>query len=75
MSDWRYIARRWLRGEVGRIVADPGVCGGKPRIAGTRIVTECVQALVRAGYTHRQIAGLYPGLTERDVRAARRHAE
>lgn len=53
-----------------RIVATPGVLGGKPRIDGTRIgVTHILEALA-AGDTADEIVADFPYLTHDDIRAA-----
>ena len=53
------------------LVATPGVCGGKPRIAGHRIT---VQNIVvwheRGGLTPDEIISQHPGITLADVHAA-----
>jgi uncharacterized protein (DUF433 family) len=53
------------------IVITPGVCGGRPRIAGHRIT---VQHIVlwheRGGLSPDEIVSRYPGLTMADVHAA-----
>jgi uncharacterized protein (DUF433 family) len=53
------------------IVTTPGVCGGKPRIAGHRIT---VQNIViwheRGGLTPDEIVAEHPGVTLADVHAA-----
>jgi uncharacterized protein (DUF433 family) len=53
-----------------RIVATPGVLGGKPRIDGTRVgVTHVLEALA-AGDTPDQIVEALPWLTHEDIKAA-----
>ena len=53
------------------IVITPGVCGGKPRIAGHRVT---VQNIViwheRGGLTPDEIVAQHPGITLADVHAA-----
>ena len=53
-----------------RVVADPKVLGGEPRIRGTRIHVAVVLDSLAEGLTPAQIADHFPPLTEDDVRAA-----
>jgi uncharacterized protein (DUF433 family) len=53
------------------IVITPGICGGKPRIAGHRIKVSHVAVLhERQGQTAAEIVAGHPGLTLADVYAA-----
>jgi uncharacterized protein (DUF433 family) len=53
------------------IVRSPGVCGGQPRIAGTRIKVKHVYTWVeRMGMTPAQVVAQYPQLTMAQVHAA-----
>ncbi|MFL6194186.1 MAG: DUF433 domain-containing protein [Thermoanaerobaculia bacterium] len=53
------------------IDATPGVCGGKPRIAGHRIrVADVVVCHEHQGMSPDEIVANYPGLTLADVYAA-----
>jgi uncharacterized protein (DUF433 family) len=53
------------------IVATPGTCGGKPRIAGHRIRVQDVAIWhERLGYTIEEIIAHYPQLTLAEVHAA-----
>lgn len=52
------------------IVTVPAVCGGRPRIAGTRISVELVQDHIAAGYTSEQIQRAYPHLSIEQIEAA-----
>ena len=53
------------------IVKDEGICGGQPRIAGTRIkVQHIVLEYERLGWIPDQICDAHPGLTLADVYAA-----
>ena len=53
------------------IVQTPGVCGGQPRIAGTRIKVKHVYRWVeRMGMTPAQVVAEYPHLTMAQVHAA-----
>ena len=53
-----------------RVVCDPKVLGGEPRIRGTRIHVAVVLDSLAEGLTPAQIIDHYPPLTEDDVRAA-----
>jgi uncharacterized protein (DUF433 family) len=53
------------------IVKTPGVCGGQPRIAGTRIKVKHVYTWVeQMGMTPAQVVADYPYLTRAQVHAA-----
>ncbi len=53
------------------IDATPGVCGGKPRIAGHRIrVMDIVVCHERQGMSPDEILSFYPGITLADIHAA-----
>lgn len=56
--------------EAGVIVATPGVVGGRPRLAGTRITTDCCWSFYKAGYSVDQTLDAYPHLDRADVLAA-----
>lgn len=53
-----------------RITIDPEVRFGKPVIAGTRIAVADILNLLAAGYRLKDIPEQYPGITEKDVKAA-----
>lgn len=53
-----------------RIESKPGVQGGKPVIAGTRIPVETILECHRAGWGLIRILAEHPGLTQADVEAA-----
>jgi uncharacterized protein (DUF433 family) len=56
---------------VEHIVATPGTCGGKPRIAGHRIRVQDVAVWhERLGYSVAEIVAHYPQLTPAEVHAA-----
>jgi uncharacterized protein (DUF433 family) len=56
---------------VEHIVATPGTCGGKPRIAGHRIrVQDIALWHERLGYSVAEIVAHYPQLTPAEVHAA-----
>ena len=53
------------------IVQDEGICGGKPRIDGTRIkVQHIALEYERLGWTADQICDAHPGLTLAQIHAA-----
>jgi len=52
------------------ITSTPGVCGGKPCIAGTRIRVWDVASLSQGGQSPDEILAQYPSLTLADVYAA-----
>jgi uncharacterized protein (DUF433 family) len=53
------------------ITRTPGVCGGRPCIAGHRIrVVDIVVWHEKRGYAPDEIVGMFPGLTLADVHAA-----
>ncbi len=53
-----------------RIVSDPNILHGKPRILGTRIAVSMVLELVEAGIPFLEIqAKYYPQLTDEDIKA------
>lgn len=55
---------------LGRIDIDPEICGGRPRIAGTRVRVCDILDLLAAGVPVPEILADYPYLDEADVRAA-----
>jgi uncharacterized protein (DUF433 family) len=56
------------------IVSDPEVCGGRPRIAGTRVrVIDILEALA-AGDTADEIVASLPYVSHADIRAALAYA-
>jgi len=53
------------------IVQDKGICGGEPRVAGTRIkVQHIALEYERLGWSADQICDAHPGLTLAQVHAA-----
>jgi uncharacterized protein (DUF433 family) len=53
------------------IVWDEGICGGQPRIAGTRLkVQQIALEYERLGWTPDQICDAHPGVTLAQVHAA-----
>ncbi len=53
-----------------RIAIDPGVCGGKPCIRGTRIWVSLVLDFLADGMTESDLLSEYSQLTHEDVLAA-----
>ena len=49
------------------IESTPGVCGGDPRIAGTRIPVWTLEHYRRLGLTEAQILGAFPALRATDL--------
>jgi uncharacterized protein (DUF433 family) len=52
-----------------RIESDPEICGGRPRVKGTRLAVEFLLGLKAAGWTEAQILDSYPRLTAEDLQA------
>ena len=63
-----------LPGGDGRIVAAPGVCGGRPRIRGTRVTVADLLNALAAGDTIDGIANDLPYISREDVLAALKYA-
>ena len=57
-----------------RIVSDPEVCGGRPRIEGTRITVEDLLTGLASGDTIDELLEDFPYLTREDFAAAFRYA-
>lgn len=53
-----------------RIEIDPLICSGKPVIKGTRIIVSDLLNQLGAGQTVDDLIRGYPGLSDKDVRAA-----
>ena len=53
-----------------RISINPGICGGKPCIKGTRIWVSLILGLLANGTTEAELLAEYPVLTHDDVLAA-----
>ena len=51
------------------IETDPDICGGRPRIKGTRLTVEFLLGLKAAGWSEAQILESYPHITDDDLRA------
>ncbi|MEG4319790.1 MULTISPECIES: DUF433 domain-containing protein [unclassified Microcoleus] len=52
------------------IVSTPGTCGGRPRIAGTRMSVQSIAIDYKAGMTPEKIAEEFPHLTLAQIYAA-----
>ncbi|NPA58485.1 MAG: DUF433 domain-containing protein [Aquificae bacterium] len=53
-----------------RIVSDPNVLRGKPRIKGTRIPVELILEKLGEGLSIEELLEFYPNLTKEDILAA-----
>jgi uncharacterized protein (DUF433 family) len=53
-----------------RISIDPGVCGGKPCIKGTRIWVSLILDFLAEGMTEAELLEEYPQLVHEDILAA-----
>ena len=51
------------------IHADPGLLGGKPVIAGTRLAVDFVLGLMAEGWTKDELCANYPQITDDALRA------
>ncbi len=58
-----------------RIVTDQGICGGRPRVKGTRITVEFLLGLKAAGWSEEQILENYPHLAREDLQAVFAYAQ
>jgi uncharacterized protein (DUF433 family) len=57
-----------------RVVADPEICGGRPRIKGTRVRVSDILAALAAGDTADEIVESLPYITHADITAALNYA-
>lgn len=57
-----------------RIVADPEICGGRPRIVGTRVRVSDILAALAAGDTADEIVESLPYVSHDDIRAVLTYA-
>jgi uncharacterized protein (DUF433 family) len=57
-----------------RIAVDPGVCGGRPVIAGTRVRVTDILDMLAGGATAAEISADFPYVSKDDVRAALAYA-
>lgn len=58
----------------GRIVTSSDVCGGRPRVRGTRITVPDLLAALAAGDTIEELVDSFPYLAREDVLAALKYA-
>jgi uncharacterized protein (DUF433 family) len=56
------------------IVSDPEVCGGRPRVQGTRITVSDILAALAAGDTIDELVADFPYLSREGVLAALKYA-
>ena len=56
------------------IETTPGICGGRPRIAGTRVAVHRIAGYYRLGYSPEEIVVLLSSITLQQVCAALAHA-
>lgn len=61
------IIARDLSGDIPGIVSTPGICGGVPRIAGTRIPVWVLVQYRRLGATEADLLHSYPTLRSEDL--------
>ena len=57
-----------------RIIANPGILGGKPIVEGTRLSVEHILGLLANGMSNEEIIAGYPELSEGDIRAVLAYA-
>jgi uncharacterized protein (DUF433 family) len=62
------------KGPLARVSVEPGVCGGRPCIRGTRIPIAVILDGLAEGLTTEQVIDHYPQLTVEDIRAALAYA-
>lgn len=56
------------------IVADPGICNGKPVFKGTRVMVWQVLEMLESGATIEDILASFPSLTREHVKASLSYA-
>ena len=54
----------------GRIIRDPGICGGEPVFRGTRVTLRTVRASLADGDSAEEILADFPSLKAEDIQAA-----
>ncbi|MCE2416096.1 DUF433 domain-containing protein [Candidatus Poribacteria bacterium] len=59
---------------MARIIANPGILGGKPIIEGTRLSVAHILGLLASGMSNQEIIADYPDLTEESIRAVLSYA-
>lgn len=63
-----------MTSHLSRIATSPDICGGRPRIANTRMRVSDVLDLLAAGGTRAGILADYPYLSDEDITAALEYA-
>jgi uncharacterized protein (DUF433 family) len=58
----------------GRIVTSPGICGGRPRIKGTRVTVADLLAALGAGDSMDELVNDLPYISREDILAALKYA-
>jgi uncharacterized protein (DUF433 family) len=53
-----------------RIVSNPGICGGRPRIRGTRVRVSDILEMLAEGVTREEITADFPYIANEDIAAA-----
>jgi uncharacterized protein (DUF433 family) len=56
--------------DLSRIVADPGICGGRARIKGTRVRVVDVVEMIASGMDRADMLHEFPYLASEDISAA-----
>lgn len=59
---------------MARIIANPGILGGKPIVEGTRLSVEHILGLLANGMSNEEIIESYPILNEESIRAVLAYA-
>ena len=57
-----------------RIIANPGILGGKPIVEGTRLSVEHILGLLASGMSNQEIIESYPMLNEESIQAVLTYA-
>ena len=57
-----------------RIVANPGILGGKPIVEGTRLSVAHILGLLASGMSNQEVIADYPELSEESIRAVLAYA-
>jgi uncharacterized protein (DUF433 family) len=55
---------------IPRIIQDPEICGGKPTVAGTRVLVSVILDYLEEGATFEEIIQGFPSITVADIKAA-----
>ena len=59
---------------MARIIANPGILGGKPIVEGTRLSVEHILGLLASGMSNQEIISDYPELSEESIRSVLAYA-